>query len=117
MTKVRRPLLVSLFGFGALALTLSAPAHAGPAGASPPARDASRIENRLERAEANDRWQQGSRADRAEDRFDTFEDRLDRRESRRDERVDQGRRDVAEDKWDRREGRRDRRENRLDRAD
>ncbi|MEL6663385.1 MAG: hypothetical protein AAFO57_05495 [Pseudomonadota bacterium] len=73
------------------------------------------IDRRLDRAERNGRWEQGTRADYAENRFDRFEDRVDRRENRRDEAVDFGRRDVIEDRLDRAEDKIDRRENRVDR--
>lgn len=73
------------------------------------------VDRRLTRAERNGRWEQGSRADLAEDRLDRFEDRVDRRENRRDEAIDLGRRDVIEDRFDRREDVIDRRENRRDR--
>ncbi len=73
------------------------------------------LDRRLTRAEINGRYEQGTRADFAENRFDRFEDRVDRRESRRDEAVDFGRRDVIEDRLDRAESVIDRRENRFDR--
>jgi len=73
------------------------------------------LDRRLTRAEINGRYEQGTRADFAENRFDRFEDRVERRESRRDEAVDLGRRDVIEDRLDRAESVLDRRENRLDR--
>jgi hypothetical protein len=81
-----------------------------------PAERAGRLDKRLGAAEARGAWQQGSRADRAEDRFDRREDRWDRREDRRDRAVTRGPRDLAEDRRDRAENVRDRRENRRDRA-
>jgi len=73
------------------------------------------LDNRLDRLERRGVIEQGSRADKVEDRLDYFEDRVDRRENRRDERYDHGPRDVLEDKLDRLEDRQDRRENRRDR--
>ena len=87
----------------------AAPALAGPA------ERAGRIDKRLTAAERSGAWEQGSRADRAEDRIDRFEDRLDWREDRRDRAVDYGRLDRIEDVHDSRENRRDRLENRRDR--
>lgn len=80
-----------------------------------PAERLGALDRRLTRAELNGRYEQGTRADFAEDRLDRFEDRVDRRESRRDEAVDLGRRDVIEDRLDRAESVLDRRENRADR--
>lgn len=81
----------------------------------PPAERLGALDRRLTLAERNGAWEQGGRADYAEDRLDRFEDRVDRRESRRDEAVDFGRRDVIEDRFDRAESRRDRAENVRDR--
>ena len=81
-----------------------------------PAERAGRIDKRLTAAENRGAWEQGSRADRLEDRFDRREDYLDRREDRRDRSVTYGRRDLIEDRVDRAENRRDRAENRRDRA-
>ena len=81
----------------------------------PPAERLGILDRRLDRAEFNGRYEQGTRADQAENRFDRFEDRVDRRENRRDEAVDLGPRDVIEDRFDRAEDRFDRRENRFDR--
>lgn len=81
----------------------------------PPAERLGTLDRRLDIAERNGAWEQGTRADHIEDRFDRFEDRVDRRESRRDEAVDFGRRDVIEDRLDRAESRRDRAENVVDR--
>ena len=103
-----KPLIILTIAIASTLTLFALPASASPSG------KAARFESRLERAEANGRWAQGSRGDRTEDRFDRFEDRLDRRENRRDEAVDLGRRDVIEDRYDRFEDRRDRRENRVD---
>ncbi|MEL6324406.1 MAG: hypothetical protein AAGJ29_12550 [Pseudomonadota bacterium] len=86
-----------------------------PVVAAQPAERAQRIDKRLDRAERRGNIEQGSRADRVEDRFDRFEDRLDRREDRRDLAVNNGRRDRLEDRRDRAENVIDRRENRRDR--
>ena len=80
-----------------------------------PATKAERLDNRLDRLERRGVIEQGSRADKVEDRLDRWEDRIDRRENRRDEAVDLGPRDVWEDKLDRLEDRQDRRESRRDR--
>ena len=80
-----------------------------------PATWAERADNRLDRLERRGVIEQGSRADKVEDRLDRWEDRIDRRENRRDEAIDLGPRDVREDYFDRLEDRRDRRENRRDR--
>ena len=80
-----------------------------------PATKTERLDNRLDRLERRGVIEQGSRADKVEDRFDRFEDRIDRRENRRDEAIDLGPRDVWEDKLDRLEDRQDRRESRRDR--
>ena len=66
-----------------------------------PAAKAERFDNRTDRLERRGVIEQGSRADKVEDRFDRLEDRIDRRENRRDERVDLGPRDVIEDYYDR----------------
>jgi len=88
---------------------------ASPIALAGPAERAERVDNRLDRAERNGVWAQGSRADIAEDRFDRFEDRVDRREDRRDRAVTLGPRDLIEDRFDRAENVIDRRENRRDR--
>ncbi len=80
-----------------------------------PAERAGRIDKRLTAAEARGAWEQGSRADRLEDRFDRREDVWDRREDRRDRAVTHGPRDLIEDRIDSAENRRDRAENRRDR--
>lgn len=99
-----------------VATTLVAPvATADPHRPKKPALKAERLDNRLDRLERRGVIEQGSRADKVEDRFDRWEDRIDRRENRRDEAVDHGPRDVLEDKLDRLEDRQDRRENRRDR--
>ncbi len=93
-----------------LAVALGAPvALAGPA------ERLERVDNRTDRLERRGVIEQGSRADKVEDRLDRFEDRVDRRENRRDEAVDHGPLDVLEDKLDRAEDRQDRRESRRDR--
>ncbi|MEL6829086.1 MAG: hypothetical protein AAFO63_03005 [Pseudomonadota bacterium] len=88
---------------------------ASPIAMAGPAERAERIDNRLDRAERNGAWEQGSRADRVEDRFDRFEDRVDRREDVRDRAVTLGPRDLIEDRIDRAENVLDRAENRHDR--
>jgi len=93
--------------------TLAAGAGA-PALAGPPER-VDRIDRRLDRAERLGFIEQGSRADRVEDRFDWVENRIDRREDQRDLRVDLGPRDRIEDRIDRAENVYDRREDRRDR--
>ncbi|MEQ8263561.1 hypothetical protein [Pseudohaliea sp.] len=92
-----------------LAMLLSASALAAPA------ERVGRVDKRLTVLEQRGAWEQGSTADRREDRFDRLEDRVDRREDRRDRLVDRGPRDRAEDRLDRRENYRDRAENRRDR--
>jgi len=92
-----------------LPLVFAAQVHAGPA------EKAARIEKRLSAAEHRGAWEEGSRADRIEDRIDRREDVIDRREDRRDRRVTTGRRDLMEDRLDRAENRIDRAENRRDR--
>ena len=101
------------------ALTITAVLLAPMAMAHPehskPAAKAERIDNRLDRLERRCVIEQGSRADKVEDRLDRLEDRVDRRENRRDEAIDLGPRDVQADKLDRLEDRQDRREHRRDR--
>jgi len=92
-----------------LAVLVSGNALAGPA------ERAGRADKRLSAIEQRGAWEQGSAADRREDRFDRLEDRLDRREDYRDRLVDRGPRDLAEDRLDRRENHWDRAENRRDR--
>lgn len=93
-----------------LAVALSAPvALAGPA------EKLERIDNFTDRLERRGVIQQGSRADRLEDRFDRWEDRVDRREDVRDRAVNNGPLDRLEDRVDRLENIQDRRENRRDR--
>ena len=94
----------------ALVVALAVPtAFAGPA------ERAGRLDKRLTAAEQRGAWEQGSRADRLEDRVDRREDAWDRREDRRDRAVNHGPGDRAEDRLDRAENRRDRAENRRDR--
>jgi hypothetical protein len=81
-----------------------------------PAERAGRMDKRLTAAEQRGAWEQGSPADRVEDRLDRREDVFDRREDRRDRAVDLGWRDRLEDRYDSAENRRDRWENRRDRA-
>ncbi len=90
-------------------------ALAVPMASAGPAERLERLDNRMDRAERNGAWEQGSRMDRIEDRIDRREDVIDRRENRRDEAVDLGPRDVFEDKLDRLEDRWDRRESLRDR--
>ncbi|MEO1472904.1 MAG: hypothetical protein AAFS03_03030 [Pseudomonadota bacterium] len=90
-------------------------AFAAPAAVAGPPERFERVDNRLDRLERRGVIEQGSRADKVEDRFDRFEDRVDRREDRRDRAVDYGPRDRAEDRIDRAENVLDRRENRRDR--
>lgn len=101
------------------AITLSTALIAPTAMAYPdrlkPAAKAERLDNRLDRLERRGVIEQGSRADKVEDRLDRWEDRVDRRENRRDEAIDLGPRDVFEDRLDRLEDRYDRRESRRDR--
>ncbi len=92
-----------------LAVLVSGSALAGPA------ERAGRADKRLTALEQRGAWEQGSVADRREDRFDRLEDRVDRREDYRDRLVDRGPRDLAEDRLDRRENHWDRAENRRDR--
>ena len=92
------------------ALFLSSQVLAGPA------ERVGRIDKRLTAAENRGAWEQGSRADRWEDRIDRREDVIDRREDKRDRAVTHGRRDLIEDRVDRAENRLDRAENRRDRA-
>ncbi|MEO0981097.1 MAG: hypothetical protein AAFX03_00425 [Pseudomonadota bacterium] len=93
---------------------LIAASFAAPAFAGPPER-LGRIDKRLTAAERNGVWEQGSRADRVEDRVDRFENRVDRREDRRDRAVTYGPLDRVEDRFDQLENRADRREDRRDR--
>lgn len=96
---------------GLVALTMMA-AQA----AEGPAERAGRIDKRLAAAEQRGAWEQGSPADKREDRFDRWEDRVDRREDRRDRAVNNGPLDRREDRLDRAENVFDRAENRRDRA-
>lgn len=105
----------ALIRCGAISAAVVATLAVSTASAGPVER-AGRLDKRLGAAEARGAWEQGSRADRAEDRFDRLEDRWDRREDRRDRAVTLGPRDLAEDRRDRAENVRDRRENRRDRA-
>ena len=98
----------------AIAGTLFTPAALAYPDRLKPATKVERVDNRLDRLERRGVIEQGSRADKVEDRFDRFEDRIDRRENRRDEAVNLGPRDVLEDRLDRLEDRQDRRENRRD---
>ncbi|MEM6899964.1 MAG: hypothetical protein AAF583_09355 [Pseudomonadota bacterium] len=86
-----------------------------PSVSAQPAERAERLDNRLDRVERRGGIEQGTRADRVEDRFDRAEDRLDLREDRRDLAVNNGRADRIEDRIDRAENVQDRRENRRDR--
>lgn len=90
-------------------------AMAVPMASAGPAERFERLDNRLDRAERNGAWAQGSRADHFEDRIDRIEDRIDRREDIRDRRVTHGPLDLIEDRLDRLENVADRRENRWDR--
>lgn len=100
----------------AVSAALLAPmAAADPVYRHRPAVKAERFDNHLDRLERRGVIQQGSYADKVEDRLDRIEDRIDRRENRRDEAIDFGPRDVREDRLDRLEDRWDRRENRWDR--
>ena len=90
-------------------------AMAAPLANAGPAERLGRLDHRLDQAERNGAWAQGSRADLLEDRLDRWEDRVDRREDFRDRAVDLGPLDRLEDRIDRRENLRDRRENRIDR--
>jgi len=93
----------------------TAVALCAPVALAGPAERLERIDNRTDRLERRGVIEQGTRADRIEDRLDRFEDRVDRREDRRDRAVNHGPRDRAEDRLDRLENIQDRRENRRDR--
>lgn len=107
-------MLKSLTAIALTSAMIAPTAMAGPERLKP-ATKLERLDNRLDRLERRGVIEQGSRADKVEDRIDRFEDRIDRRENRRDEAYDHGPRDVLEDKLDRLEDRQDRRESRRDR--
>jgi len=106
--------MLKSIGLAAMIAALATPLAMQPAVAGPTER-ADRIDRKLDRAERRGVIEQGSRADKVEDRFDRFENRVDRREDRRDRQVDLGPRDRIEDRIDRAENVYDRREDRRDR--
>jgi len=94
-----------------LTAAITTPAFAGPG----PGNALNKLDYRLDQLERRGVIEQGTKADRVEDRLDRLEDRIDLREDRRDRAVDNGPLDRLEDRIDARENQFDRRENRRDR--